>query len=190
MYSNQPIVELYANGTLVERKEKGEFPFFEFQVKNEGETLLEARAGELRDEAKIRKVDTPNMDYVMKDDHCVINWFEINTPVGYLSINDTIRDILKPFKGKIFAVKTLLSLKKAMSSEKKEEKSDKKKGKGISVMGVNLRDVNKSMINMAMGFTLKRALMMLGGKFTKEQVLKINDDLNKIKKKKQKREKV
>ena len=45
------------------------------------------------------------------------------------------------------------------------------------------------MINMAMGFTLKRALMMLGGKFTKEQVLKINDDLNKIKKKKQKREK-
>lgn len=56
-------------------------------------------------------------------------------------------------------------------------------------MGVNLRDVNKSMINMAMGFTLKRALMMLGGKFTKEQVLKINDDLNKIKKKKQKREK-
>lgn len=190
VYSNQPIVELYANGTLVERKEKGEFPFFEFQVKNEGETLLEARAGELRDEAKIRKVDTPNMDYVMKDDHCVINWFEINTPVGYLSINDTIRDILKPFKGKIFAVKTLLSLKKAMSSGKKEEKSDKKKGKGISVMGVNLRDVNKSMINMAMGFTLKRALMMLGGKFTKEQVLKINDDLNKIKKKKQKREKV
>ena len=76
-----------------------------------------------------------------------------------------------------------------MSSGKKEGKSDKKKGKGISVMGVNLRDVNKSMINMAMGFTLKRALMMLGGKFTKEQVLKINDDLNKIKKKKQKREK-
>ena len=68
--------------------------------------------------------------------------------------------------------------------------SAEKKGKGISVMGVNLRDVNKSMINMAMGFTLKRALMMLGGKFTKEQVLKINDDLNKIKKKKQKREKV
>ena len=181
-----------ATGLLLGNKKAAvaQFSFLMVLAPILGETLLEARAGELRDEAKIRKVDTPNMDYVMKDDHCVINWFEINTPVGYLSINDTIRDILKPFKGKIFAVKTLLSLKKAMSSGKKEEKSDKKKGKGISVMGVNLRDVNKSMINMAMGFTLKRALMMLGGKFTKEQVLKINDDLNKIKKKKQKREKV
>lgn len=69
------------------------------------------------------------MDYVMKDDHCVINWFEINTPVGYLSINDTIRDILKPFKGKIFAVKTLLSLKKAMSSGKKRENPTRRKEK-------------------------------------------------------------
>lgn len=51
----------------------------------------------------------------------------------------------------------------------------------MSVAGVK---INKTMIEMAKGFTLKRALMMLGGKVSKEDILKINDMLNKIKKKK------
>ena len=42
--------------------------------------------------------------------------------------------------------------------------------------------INKTMIEMAMGFSVKRVLMMLGGKFTKEQILEINAQLNKIKK--------
>lgn len=50
----------------------------------------------------------------------------------------------------------------------------------MSVAGVK---INKTMIEMAKGFTLKRALMMLGGKVSKEDILKINDMLNKIKKK-------
>ena len=37
------------------------------------------------------------------------------------------------------------------------------------------------MIDMAKGFTLKRAMTMLG-KFTKEDILAVNKDLNKIKK--------
>ena len=39
------------------------------------------------------------------------------------------------------------------------------------------------MLEMAKGFSLKRALSMIGGNVTKEEILKINKKLNKIKKK-------
>ena len=34
---------------------------------------------------------------------------------------------------------------------------------------------------MAKGFTVKRAISMLGGAFTKEQILEVNAKLNKVK---------
>ena len=43
--------------------------------------------------------------------------------------------------------------------------------------------INKSLIDMGKGFTVKRVCMMAGGLFTKEQILEINAKLNKIKKK-------
>ena len=183
VYSNCDEVELFANGKSVGKQKKGEYPFFRFEVKNEGETILKAVAGEYTDESKIRKVETFNEDYRMKDEGSVINWFEIDTPAGYLSINDTLGDILKPFKGKIVLVKTLLKLKNTLSgdSDKPKEKEKKKKSGGkFSVMGF---DINKTMIEMAKGFTVKRILMMIGGQLSKEDVLEINKSLNKIKKK-------
>ena len=57
---------------------------------------------------------------------------------------------------------------------------DKKKKGAASIAGFKL---NKTMLGIAKGFTLKRALMMMGGKFSKEDILKINSMLNKIKKK-------
>lgn len=170
VYSNQPEVELFANGVSVSKQTKGEFPFFYFDVKNEGITELKAVAGELTDTAIINKVDTPNTDYIMQSEGEVINWFEIDTPTGYLSINDTIGDILSTFRGKL----VLLSVLKILLSSK-----DKTSGTGVSVAGFK---VNKTMIELAKGFNLKRALSMMGGKFTKEQMLDINRRLNKIKK--------
>ena len=49
-------------------------------------------------------------------------------------------------------------------------------------MGFTFSSINKSMIDMIKGFTVKRAFMMLGGRFTKEQILEVNAMLNKIKK--------
>lgn len=175
VYSNQPYIELYANGVLVERQEKWDYPFFKFRVKNTGETKLLARCGEYSDESVIRKVDTFNENYRMKEEGAVINWFEISTPPGRYSVNDTIGDIISTFRGKIFAVKLLTMIAKAFSGGSGE----KKKG-GASIAGFK---INKTMIGIAKGFTLKRALMMLGGKFTKEDILKINATLNRIKKK-------
>lgn len=180
VYSNQDEVELFANGKSVGKKSKGKYPFFYFEVKNEGETKLTARAGNLTDESQIRKVDTFNEDYRMKEEGAVINWFEIDTPAGYFSVNDTIGDILATFKGKIFALKVMKMLKGALSDDKPDDDADKKKKSGgAKIMGIS---INKTMIELAKGFSVKRAFMMMGGKFTKEQILEVNAMLNKIKK--------
>ena len=180
VYTNLDEVELFANGESVGKKKKGEFPFFHFEVKNEGETTLVAKAGDLTDEAQIRKVDKFNEDYRLKEEGAVINWFEIETPAGYYSVNDTLGDILSTFRGKICTVKLLLKMKKALTPDGPKQKGKKK---GAEVMGFKLSDINKTMIDMLKGFTVKRGLMMLGGKFTKEQILEINAMLNKVKKK-------
>ncbi len=179
VYSNCPEVELFRNGESVGKQSKGKYPFFYFEVKNEGTSTLEAKAGELTDTATINKVDTPNEDYIMKEENQVINWFEISTPVGYYSINDSIGEIMSTFKGKIALLKLLMLIKKVMSQGTKDGKAE--------VMGFSIGKVNKSMIQslygMVKGFTIKRAFMMMGGKFTKEQILEVNAMLNKVKKK-------
>lgn len=180
VYSNQDEVELFANGESVGVQKKGEFPFFTFEVKNEGETVLTAKAGDLTDESKIRKVDSFNEDYRMKEEGAVINWFEINTPVGYYSVNDTIGDIMESFRGKLAMLKIGAMLLKALKGDSQSsDEPKKKKSKGASVMGFK---PSKEMLQLGYGFTVKRVISMLGGKFTKEQILKINAILNKVKK--------
>ncbi len=178
VYSNCDEVELFANGVSVGKQKKGEFPFFYFEVKNEGETTLVAKAGGLEDTANIRKVETPNEAYIMKEEGAVINWFDITMPEGRLSINDTVGDIMATFGGKIAIVKILLKIKKVMS-----------KGNGDkSVVGFDMSSVKvsgdmlKSLYGMVKGFTIKRAISMMGNKFTKEEILEINAMLNKVKK--------
>lgn len=180
VYSNQDEVELFANGESVGVQKKGEFPFFTFEVKNEGETVLTAKAGDLTDESKIRKVDSFNEDYRMKEEGAVINWFEINTPVGYYSVNDTIGDIMESFRGKLAMLKIGAMLLKVLKGDSQpSDEPKKKKSKGASVMGFK---PSKEMLQLGYGFTVKRVISMLGGKFTKEQILKINAILNKVKK--------
>lgn len=180
VYSNQDEVELLANGESVGVQKKGEFPFFTFEVKNEGETVLTAKAGDLTDESKIRKVDSFNEDYRMKEEGAVINWFEINTPVGYYSVNDTIGDIMESFRGKLAMLKIGAMLLKVLKGDSQpSDEPKKKKSKGASVMGFK---PSKEMLQLGYGFTVKRVISMLGGKFTKEQILKINAILNKVKK--------
>ncbi len=181
VYSNCDTVELFLNGESVGKQSKGKYPFFYFEVKNEGESVITAKAGDLEDSATIKKVDTPNEAYIMKDEGDVINWFEINTPDGYLSINDTIGDIMSTAMGKITMVKILLKLKSAFTSSG----SGNKDGMGMEVAGFKIdMAMLKNIYGMAKGFTVKRVFSMLGGKFTKEQILEVNAMLNKVKKKK------
>lgn len=178
VYTNMDEVELFANGESLVKQKKERYPFFKFAVPNVGETKLTARAGEFEDESFIRKVDKPNPDYVLKEEGAVINWFEIETPPGYMSVNDTIGDILSTFRGKILALRIVKSVVSNM------KKSDGKTG-GMADMAKGMK-INKSLIDMGKSFTVKRVCMMAGGLFTKEQILDINARLNKIKKPKNK----
>ncbi len=181
VYSNLDEVELFINGESIGVQKKGKYPFFRFEVPNVGESVITAKAGELTDESHIRKVDKFNEAYRMKEEGAVINWFEINTPTGYCSVNDTIGDIMSTLGGKIAMLRVAKIMLGALKGDKSKEKTPKKKKKGASVAGFTL---NSSMLKLAYGFTVKRAVAMMGGKFTKEEILRMNAILNKVKKKK------
>lgn len=179
VYSNQPEVELFADGVSVGRQQKGKYPFFYFEVENAGELHLKAWAGECTDESVIRRVEEMNPDYVMREEGEVINWFEITTPAGYYSINDTIGDVLSTFRGKICALKMVIRLKRLSGGGKSGDGGVSMAGISFSLSGLK---GSRMLLNMAKGFSIKRVLIMMGDTITKEQMLEINSMLNRIKK--------
>jgi len=184
VYSNSPTVELFANGESLGVKE-AENHFFYFDVPNSGETTLVAKAGELTDESFIRKVDTFNEEYRMKEVGAILNWFDINEREGYFSLNDKMGDIMATVGGKIWLGGLLLTMKKKMDANKTPDADGEKKG-GFNV---DLKSM-KGMGQMMGGFTVLRMTSMLGManiSFTKEELLKINDQLNKLPKPKAKK---
>ena len=189
VYSNQPSVELFANGESLGVKEAADH-FFYFDVPNSGETTLVAVAGEYRDESIIRKVDTFNEEYRLKEVGAILNWFDINEKEGYFSLNDKVGDIMESLGGKIWLGTMVLTLKKKMDAGKKPgekgEKKGEKKGGGFSVDLKNLKGIGQ----MVGGFTVLRMtsmMNMVNVSFTKEELLKMNDQLNKIRKPKAKK---
>jgi beta-galactosidase len=184
VYSNQPEVELFANGVSLGKKTAADH-FFYFDVPNVGETKLEAVAGELRDESFIRKVETFNEEYRMKEVGAILNWFDIEEREGYFSLNDKMSDIMATFRGKLWLAGMMLTMKKKMDAGKKSEEKGEKKGGGFSV---DMKSI-KGMGQMLGGFTVLRLTSMMGManiSFTKEELLAINAKLNKIRKKKAK----
>ena len=174
VYSNLPEVELFANGVSV-GKQTSDNHFFYFNVKNEGETTITVKAGEFSDEGVIRKVDTMNEDYILREQGAVLNWFDIDAPEGRYSLNDKISDIMKSFLGKLWFIKVGLGLKKKMSAGGDGKKKDAMGGFELS----------EDMMKMMGGFTVLRLTSMVGMmniNFTKEELLKLNRQLNRIRK--------
>ncbi len=174
VYSNQPEVELFANGVSLGKKAAADH-FFYFDVPNAGETKLVAVAGEYKDESVIRKVDTFNEDYRHKEKGAIHNWFDIDAPEGRLSLNSKMSEIISTMRGKLLFMKLM---GKMMGGNKK----DGKKGKKVEAMGF---EVGPEMMAMMGGFTALRLFTLMGGmmdvKFTKEELLALNKKLNKIK---------
>ncbi len=162
-------MELFANGESLGKK-AAEDHFFYFDVPNVGETKLVAVAGEHKDESLIRKVDTFNESYRLKEKGAILNWFDIEAPEGYLSLNDKMSDVLATIKGKML----FMSLAGKMLGGSKDGKM---KAAGF--------EVGPEMMSMMGGFTVLRLFTLMGGmadmKFTKEQLLDLNAKLNKIK---------
>ena len=162
VYSNQPEVELFANGVSL-GKQTSDVHFFYFDVPNAGETVLTAVAGECRDESFLRKVEVFNEEYRLKEEGAILNWFDIDAPEGYFSLNDKMSDIIvNPAGQALFG-----QLMGGMA--------------GKQAMGF---EINESMMAMMGGFTMLRLITLAGGmmdmKFDKEQLLALNAQLNQI----------
>ena len=173
VYSNLPEVELFANGVSLGKKNAADH-FFYFDVPNAGTTHLVAVAGAYKDESIINKVEVFNEAYRLKEKSAILNWFDITEPEGYFSLNDKISDIMATVKGKLLFMGLVT---KMMAGMKKG-----KDGKAEVMGGFQLND---SMIQMMGGFTVLRISGMIGTmviNLTKEQLLDLNAQLNKIKK--------
>ncbi len=190
VYTNEDEVELFVNGESVGKQTKGEFPFYTFEINNVGESHIVAKTPNCEDSSIIKKVDEPNMDYIMHSEGEVINWFEIDTPPGCYSVNDTLGDILKSAKATLVLCSLLPALKSMMSNKSDDKEDDKtsdnedgeKKEKTVAGFSVAGFQINKQMIDMAKGFSLKRVFSMIGNLFSKEQIIAFNKKLNKVKK--------
>ncbi|MBQ2963329.1 MAG: glycoside hydrolase family 2 protein [Clostridia bacterium] len=169
VYSNMPEVELFANGVSLGKKASDEH-FFYFDVPNAGETKLTAVAGEFTDESVIRKVDSFNEAYRLREQGAVLNWFDITAPEGFYSLNDKLSDIMMSEQGRAFFGGMM---RKMMSSL----------GDGAaSAMGEGAM-MGEGLMKMMGGFTVIRLTSLLGAanvKFTKEELLGINAQLNQI----------
>ena len=169
VYSNQPEVELFANGVSLGKK-TAEDHFFYFDVPNAGKTRLVAVAGDLKDESVINKVETPNEAYRLREKGAILNWFDITEVEGYFSLNDKLSDIMANPQGQqLFAG----MMKQMMASG----------GEG-SMMGAGF-EMTPALMQMMGGFTVVRLMSLMGAanvKVTKEQLLGLNAMLNKIKK--------
>ena len=181
VYSNLPEVELFVNGESLGKK-TAEDHFFYFDVPNVGETTIRAVAGDFSDEGTIRKVDEMNMDYVLVEKGAVLNWFDVEVREGYFSLNDKMGDIMKTVRGKLWFAKFGLTLKKKMNAGKKGEKKE-------GGFEINLKDAGSGLMEMMGSFTVLRLSSMMGManiSFTKEELLKMNKQLNRIRKPKSK----
>ncbi len=170
IYSNQPEVELFVNGESLGKKASAEH-FFYFDVPVSAETALVAVAGDCRDESLIRKVETFNEAYRLKEKGAVLNWFDITEREGYFSLNDKLGDILKAPEGMMMFAGMM---KNFIGS-----------GDGEGKPGFAGFELNEGMMQMVGGFTVIRLTSLLGTAgidLTKEQLLGINAQLNQIKK--------
>lgn len=170
VYSNLPEVELFANGKSL-GKETSDVHFFYFNVPNVGKTELVAVAGNCKDSGVINKVDKFNEAYRLVEKGAVLNWFDITAPEGYFSLNDKLSDIMQNPAGKAFFMQMMGSMTGGMM--------------GGDRTPAEMMAQADGMMAMLGSFTVLRMVGLMGAagvKMTKEQLLGLNAELNKIKK--------
>ena len=169
VYSNLPEVELIANGKSL-GKQASENHFFYFDVPNTASvTHLQAIAGEYGDQSLIRKVETFNEDYRLKEKGAILNWFDVTEVDGYLSLNSKMSELLMVPEGQALFGQIMGPIAEAAKQS----------------AGEGGFEMNEGIMQMMGGFTVLRLIGMLGMtglKMNKEELLDLNAKLNQIKK--------
>ena len=165
VYSNQKTVELFANGVSLGVKE-AEDHYFYFDVPNVGETKLVAISGDLKDESVIRKVEEPNPAYRLVEKGAVLNWWDITEIDGQCSLNSKLKVVIDSV-GQVEAGKLIFPFMAPMAS----------------AMGVSAEQ-SAGMMTMMNNMTMLRIISLITGmmriEVSKEQLLELNEKLNKI----------
>ena len=101
----------------------------------------------------------------------MLNWFDITAPEGYFSLNDKLSDIMANPAGKSFFTKMMEHMNGNLMGGNKAPAA--------------LITQSEGMMEMLGNFTVLRMINLMGAagiKMTKEQLLGINAELNKIQK--------
>lgn len=94
VYSNQKKVSLFVDGAEKETKEGARI--FRFRVPITGTHTIRVVSGDCTDEITVRKVDTPNPDYIFNKQGDVVNWFDKEDfKADHYSISDTLGELAK-----------------------------------------------------------------------------------------------
>jgi beta-galactosidase len=163
VYSNLPELSAYVNGDFY-TKARGEWGCFKLEIPLDGVTELTVRASGVCDTAHFEYVEQAEESYILREHGAVLNWFEVEMPSGYFSLNDRIGDIIKTREGKQLFDQLFYRL-----GENKE---------------MHL-PVTEQMMAMVGGFSVLRLINTLGSMITppsKDELLTLNRELNKIKK--------
>lgn len=162
VYSNQSRVALYSNGVLVEEKEGDKI--FLFRVPLGSEQELEARAGDLVDSIRIRKVEQPNQDYMLAGGS-VHNWFDepgMEIREGYFSIMDSMEDICSVPAGAAMIGKMMETARAA---------------RGDVAQNVKMSESMQRMMNR---MSVEKMIKQAGGSIPREMVIQLNQALCRI----------
>jgi polar amino acid transport system substrate-binding protein len=151
VYSNQPEVELFVNGESIGKKTAPDH-FFYFEVNNVGESEIVAKAGELTDSGKIRKVEVFNEEYRLKEKGAILNWFDVDAPEGRFSLNDKLGDIMTTLRGKLWFVKLGLKLKIEDMKFDSILASVQSGGVDIGVAGLTVTDERKKSVDFSSSY--------------------------------------
>ena len=133
---------------------------------------LAAVAGECRDESLIRKTETFNEAYRLREKGAVLNWFDITAPEGYYSLNDKLSEIVKSAEGRTVVQELMSGVMSRMGGGNEGETE------------ASLQNAEK-MMEMMGSFTAIRLMNLMGATgsgLTKEEMLAVNERLNRIKK--------
>ena len=163
VYSNQPAVELYVDGALFAKQEGR--TVFVFEVPLSGEHVIEARAGECTDTIKVCRAAEQDASYQFRQKGDVINWFDKESfKDDCFSIKDTLGDLMKhPVAGQIIG-RLMAGLQASRGDVAKEASA------------------NPNLQKMMAGMKLESLLKQAGPAVKAEQIVALNEALQKIKK--------
>ena len=176
VYSNLPEVTLTV-GKAVYRKQ-AEDHFFHFTVPQpEGTYTVTASAGDLTEQAAFHHVLQPDPAYRFQQG-TVLNWFDIDTPDGFYSVKDLLKDIVqspdaaalvKPFLAEMTAAR-------AAKAKQKEQETGRQTVKSGECMSAEDR------MRTTMQFSLLQLIRMGAPDMPKERIIAMNRALNQISK--------